>query len=125
MKHFRPLVVVVTAAALVTAALTTGLAQEAFAADSTGIVWLVTAVTLLGTLAAFSGPSWLTWICDHGLTLLFGLLGTVVGFLAALQGIVSGDEVAKLAGVSTALSTTAVGMVCHLYLILLERVSRP
>jgi hypothetical protein len=119
------MIVVATALALLGAAVTTGLAQEAFASDATGLVWMVTAITLLGTFAAFEAPSWLTWICDHGLTLLFGLLGTVVGFMAALHGIVSGDEVAKLAGVATALSTTAVGMVSHLYLILLERVSRP
>ncbi len=55
---------------------------------------------------------------------MLGLLGTVAGFMIAITGAVEGDTALKFAGVSTALSTTAVGIVAHLYLLVMQRFMR-
>lgn len=120
----RTFALVVAALGLLGAGLTVGLVQEAFNADASGLVWVVTAAAVLGTAAAYLGRSWLEWMCDQGVCPMLGLLGTVVGFTMALDGVVNASDVSKLSGIHTALSTTAVGMVAHLYLILLERVGR-
>lgn len=120
----RSILIVLTAGALLGFAWVHHLVQPIFDGDPTGIVWVVAAVTGAGALAAFWAPSWLAWLCEHGVTLMLGLLGTVVGFMSAIAGAVSGDDAAKMDGVTTALTTTIAGMVSHLFLIVLEKVSR-
>lgn len=95
-----------------------------FIHDETGMVWLIAAVAVMGAICARYARPWLEWLCDAGVPVLLGLLGTVAGFIMAIQGIQGDAEAAKISGVGTALSTTAVGLVAHLYLILMERVTR-
>lgn len=91
--------------------------------DQTGIVYLILVIGLIGTAtsAAPRWRHWLHWLCNEGVALLFGLLGTVVGFTTSLYALAEGNPTATLDGLRTALSTTAVGLVVHVYLLLLRR----
>lgn len=90
-----------------------------YAGDHTGLAWAITAAALLW-FTPFA--RWRRWACDHGVLLMLGLLGTLIGFSEALLGAQGSDQALVLSGVSTALYTTLVGLVLHLYLILLDRV---
>lgn len=119
---FRVLTVQVVAILLAVYAWMLGYVQPLFNGDATGISYAVVAVAGAGTLSAHYRGEWLAWISHHGVCTMLGLLGTVLGFLDALAGLSEGSDVAKLAGVTTALTTTVVGMIAHLYLILLQKV---
>ncbi len=113
-------ILAITALSLLAAGAVAGVVQPLFVADAT---YLTYASVLVAVFCTFNA-SWLEWVCKHGLTIMLGLLGTVVGFWHALEGMALGDDIIKVAGVSTALTTTVVGMICHLYLVLIQRVSR-
>jgi len=88
-------------------------------ADSTGLVFIIATITIAGGLGW-----WRDWLCEQGITLLIGLLGTIIGFWMALSGVVTGAEDLKLDGLGTALSTTVCGLVTHFYLLVMERIGQ-
>jgi hypothetical protein len=116
----RTAIVAITAGALLLAGLIMGVVQPLYDGDGTGLTYAATVVALVGTFAA----GLRAWIVEHGITLLLGFLGTVIGFLSSLEGLAADDDVIKLAGVSTALTTTVVGLCCHLYLLVIQRVAQ-
>lgn len=123
----RLAVVQVIACALLGVAWLQGLVSEAIEADRTHIiVWLIAAVALVMSLATWwqRGRSWTAWTCEWAIPAMLGFLGTTLGLMQALEGLVGDVDAQKLAGVETALVTTAVGITATLYLLLIERVSR-
>jgi hypothetical protein len=118
----RWIVLATIAAALVFAASLEGWTTRIITSDSTGIVWVVAVAFVLGFVSLLRGPAVADWMCDHGVTLMLGLLGTLVGFMAALTGAVDGDTAQKFSGVNSALVTTVAGLVAHMYLLLATRV---
>jgi len=114
-------ILALTALALLAAGAVAGVIQPLFAADGTGLTYASAALAVFGTVAP---KDWLKWLVKHGLTIMLGLLGTVLGFWTALEGLSVEDDIVMQSGVATALTTTVVGMVAHLYLTLLLRVSR-
>lgn len=121
----RYLLLQLVALALVAAAVYLGWPQGLFAADAT---YLTVAIAVLGVVGGIlplwpAGREWLRWVVDHGVPVSLGLLGTVLGMWAAVDGMVAGNEAAKLAGAGSALTTTIAGVVVQLYLLLLERVT--
>ena len=120
----RWLVCVTVALALLAVGVLTGVVQNALLLDQTGIVWVVVTIGIVGSISARWKPSLNDWFCEHGMPLMFGLLGTVVGFMAAITGVIADDQLAKMAGVDTALSTTAVGLVTHICLLTMQRMMR-
>jgi hypothetical protein len=123
-RFSRWIVLAALAAGLVYAAALAGWLQHVIVADGTGIVWGTMGLAGLTFATAAWTSEFIDWACEHGLTLLLGLLGTLTGFMAALSGVTDGDIVQKLAGIETALSTTVVGLVCHLWLIAAARALR-
>jgi len=117
-------VLVTVAAALIGAGMVDGIVQRTILSDGTNLVWVIVAVGILGTIASRAAPSWTDWITTNGVSVMLGLLGTVLGFTQAISGAIAGDPSLKFAGASTALATTACGIVVHLYLLLLLRVVR-
>lgn len=115
------IILALTALALLTAGAVAGVIQPLFASDGTYLTYASAAVAVFGTVCS---RDWLEWIVKHGLTIMLGLLGTVLGFWGALEGLSVDDDIVMQSGVSTALTTTVVGMVAHLYLVLIQRVSR-
>lgn len=105
---------------LISAGLVLGWVQPIFYNDSTYLTYAIVAVLLFLTFF----ESWQEWAREHGLTLLLGLLGTVIGFSTALTGVVETDPDLKQKGVETALNTTIVGLLGHLYLIILQQVKK-
>ncbi len=110
--------------ALLIVAWMNGFLGEVLLSDQTGIVWIVIAICMFGAISSNWFPFFNDWVLEHGLTLMVGLLGTVVGFTIAINGAVTNDVAIKLSGVDTALTTTAVGIVTHIYLLVLQRVMR-
>ena len=96
-----------------------GWPQHLYAADVTKLTLAVAGLVLI---ASFVGPHWRRWLCDQGVPLLLGLMGTMIGFWIALEGAISGGQEMKLEGLGTALSTTICGLVAHFYLILSTRI---
>ena len=92
--------------------------------DQTGIVYGLIAAALICTALAQTRRRVLIWVLDHQIAPIVGLLGTVLGFMAALAGITGDVTAAKLSGVETALVTTAVGMVCHIWLLVVREATR-
>ncbi len=90
--------------------------------DSTGISYGVFAIAGVGLMSMSWTPEWGRWLCDHGVPLLLGLLGTLVGFMTALSGMVLDDSALKMQGVDSALTTTITGLVVHLYLLVTLKV---
>lgn len=120
----REAILVLTAIGLVALAGFFGLVELTLAADSTGIAWVILILGALCTLLARRWRALLTWTCDQGVAVTLGLLGTVIGFMNALSGIAAGDDATKLEGVETALVTTIVGVIAHLWLIVVREVTR-
>lgn len=96
-----------------------GWPQDLAAADSTRLVYVIGAVVIVGGFGW-----WRDWLCEQGIVLMIGLLGTIIGFWLALSGVLSGTEELKLQGLGTALSTTIVGLVGHFYLLITEKIGR-
>lgn len=71
-------------------------------------LWWCVLTALLGTAALIAGP-WVRGLADMAsvVCVQLGLLGTVVGFMIALNA--NGTEIVEMAGLYTALATTAVG----------------
>lgn len=120
----RESVLLLTAFGLLAFGYVGGVVQPIYAGDSTGIVWGISGLALMGTVLARWRRGVLRFLCSEGVTMTLGLLGTVLGFIAALSGVVSGDEILKLDGVRTALFTTAAGIVGHLWLMLVREATR-
>ena len=114
------------ALSLILGAFFLGWPQAIWHADATHISAGIAAITVAASISAGFARTreWLPWVVDNGVTLLLGLLGTVLGFMAAVQGMASADVAAKMGGVSTSNATTVAGLVCHLYLLVLARVVR-
>jgi hypothetical protein len=70
--------------------------------------WWCGATVLVGTAALIAAP-WVRELADMAsvVCVQIGLLGTVVGFMIALDA--NGAEIVEMAGLYTALATTAVG----------------
>ena len=109
---------------LLSAGVYAGVVQRALFADQTGIVWVLIALACVASCATRWRYLFSDWIVEHGLLILLGLLGTVVGFMQAITGVLADDSIVKMAGVDTALSTTAVGLVAHIYLLIMQRAMR-
>lgn len=120
----KELILLITAAGLLALAHLAGVLEAVFTVDATGITYTIAALGAGGTLLARLCRGFLRWVCDQGVTVTLGLLGTVIGFMAALSGIVSADDTAKFAGVETALATTVVGVIAHLWLLVVREVTR-
>lgn len=116
----RTLIVFSLALGLIGAGLIKELIQPVFLNDATYLTY----ATALLTIGVTFTRSWRDWMCEHGFTLLLGLFGTVLGFSMAIAGIGDTSAALKSVGVLTALNTTIVGMACHIYLIILQRVAR-
>lgn len=109
-----------------------GFVEATQANDQTGITWIIAGVFALsqvvawwpapkptvvgGTYEAWIGEDWFCSGNPNRATILYdaatimvmlGLLGTVIGFMAALADIKAGDT----SGISTALWTTMVGLI--------------
>ena len=110
--------------ALISAGILGGIVQRALFSDQTGIVWLVVGLGIMGSISSRWFPALNDWLCEHGMSLMLGLLGTVIGFMGAIIGATTGDVTAKLVAVETALSTTMVGLVVHMYLLIMQRLMR-
>jgi len=106
-------------AALAGVATLLGWPQALYAADATNITLGIAGMALV---APFIGASWRRWLGDQGVTLLFGLMGTMIGFWLALEGAIQGADELKMAGLGAALSTTIAGLVAHFYTLLLSRI---
>ena len=98
------------------------LIRPLFDQDTTHITYVIAGLT--AALGTTYRTKWTPWTVKHGVLLMFGLLGTVVGFMMALSGVTAGVDLTKMTGVTTALTTTIVGIVCHLYLLVLVRVQK-
>lgn len=123
----RLAVVQVIAAALLGVAWLQGLIAETINSDRTGIiVWTIAAVVLVMSIAAWwkHGRAWTAWTCEWAIPAMLGFLGTALGLMQALAGLVGDIDAQKLAGVETALVTTIVGIIATLFLLLSERISR-
>lgn len=93
-------------------------------ADQTGIV--LGLMALIGVCTALS-RIWrklIIWVIDHQICPTFGLLGTVIGFMATLEGVVGDITAAKLSGVETALVTTVTGLLAHIWLLIVREATR-
>lgn len=93
-------------------------------ADQSGIVAVLTGLAFICTLLASTRRKLLVWVIDNQLAPMLGLLGTVLGFMVALEGITGDVTAAKLAGVHTALVTTAAGMIAHIWLLIVREATR-
>ena len=111
------IVIPIVAVALMAAGLITGVVQPVYEGDTTYITYAATVVAMIGTF----WPTMRNWIVEHGLTLMLGFLGTVWGFWGALEGLATDDDIAKVDGVATALTTTIVGLIAHLYLLVMQK----
>lgn len=120
MKNSKSAIFFITVLGLVAAGCVVGMVQPLFIGDSTYLTYGIVGIAVFLTFSA----SLRDWCCEHGITLLLGLLGTVIGFSMALQGVEASDQVMKMNGVQTALNTTIVGLTSHLYLIIQQRINR-
>lgn len=100
------------------AGLFSGVIQPVFENDKTYITYFIVFSTIIISFI----PSIRDWVCDNALTLFLGLLGTVLGFSMAIYGISNENSLAKLEGVNTALNTTIVGLISHIYLLVLRKI---
>jgi hypothetical protein len=115
----RAIVYIICVVGLVAAGIFSGVVQPVFENDKTYITYFISTITVFVSFM----PSIRDWLCDNAIILFLGLLGTILGFSLAISGISDDDIVTKIDGVSTALNTTIVGIVGHLYLISLKKLS--
>lgn len=101
-----------------------GILGPALRADATYIVYTLLVMSAACTALAGARRAILIWTIEAQICPTLGLLGTVIGFMAALSGIVDDVSAAKMAGVETALVTTAAGMIVHLWLLVVREVTR-
>ena len=103
----RFLILNITFAAILIAGWMHGFVKDVAAMDSTGFIYLIAAVFLVGLWDAFKGD----WrgVGFAGILLpVLGVMGTVVGIIMVLQA--GGEFADKLPGIGMALATTAVGL---------------
>lgn len=93
-------------------------------ADSTFITAGLIGFAFICTILSTCRRKLMIWVIDNQVMPMLGLLGTVLGFMIALNGIVGAMEATKLAGVETALITTAAGMIAHLWLLVVREATR-
>lgn len=92
--------------------------------DATGIVLGLIALAAFCTALSGYWRKALVWVVENQVCPTLGLLGTVIGFMMTLEGITGDVTAAKMAGVSTALVTTATGMIAHLWLLVVREATR-
>jgi len=86
--------------------------------DATRIVPALITIAALCTIWARPRD----WVVDQQICPTLGLLGTVLGFMVALAGIEGDITADKLGGVTTALTTTAAGIIAHIWLLVVREV---
>ena len=92
------------------AALRYGFIEATQANDTTGITWGIVGIFILSQVAAWwpGNDKRGNFLYDAAtMMVMMGVVGTIVGFMSALESVSEGDT----SGVSTALWTTLVGLV--------------
>lgn len=120
----REAILLLTAGACLALAYVAGDLAALIAGDSTGLVWGVAGLGIVGTVMARRRRAWLVWLCEWQVTTLLGLLGTVLGIWQAMQGLDGTPGPEELAGAFTALTTTAAGLIVHLWLMVVREATR-
>lgn len=111
----KAIITLLTTASLIFGAWHLGYVEPLYLEDQTYITYVITALWALALACWFAGKKEITEYISNTLTTL-GLLGTLLGIKIATSGQALDDHTVQSLGVSSAINTTILGIVCSLYL---------